>query len=63
MPATSPKQRAFMFAEMRRKQAGQKTQTGMTAEQLGDFAHTTNAQMAAEPKAAKVRRGAPGKRR
>jgi hypothetical protein len=38
MPAVSEKQRKFMGAELARKQAGQKTQTGMTEAQLKDFA-------------------------
>lgn len=38
MPATSEKQRRFMGAELARKRAGKKTQTGMSEEQLADFA-------------------------
>lgn len=37
MPAVSEKQRRFMAAEYQRKQAGEKTQTGMSASQLHDF--------------------------
>jgi len=38
MPATTEKQRRFMGAEYARAQAGKKTQTGMTKQQLKDFA-------------------------
>ena len=38
MPAKSEKQRRFMGAELGRLRAGKKTQTGMKAGQLGDFA-------------------------
>lgn len=38
MPAKTPKQRRFMGAELARKRAGQKTETGMTETQLSDFA-------------------------
>jgi hypothetical protein len=41
MPATSEKQRRFMGAELARKRAGQKTETGMTESQLKDFAKST----------------------
>ena len=37
-PATSEKQRKFMGAELGRLRAGKKTKTGMTEEQLRDFA-------------------------
>jgi hypothetical protein len=37
MPAKTEKQRRFMGAELGRKQAGKKTQTGMTTKQLKDF--------------------------
>src|SRR3990167_2866036 len=39
MPATSEKQRRFMMAEKGRKQAGKKTRTGMSMDQLEDFKH------------------------
>lgn len=38
MPATSEKLRRFMGAELGRKRAGEKTQTGMSEQQLSDFA-------------------------
>lgn len=40
MPAVSKKQQQFMGAELARKRAGKKTQTGMSAQQLEDFAST-----------------------
>jgi hypothetical protein len=44
MPAVSEKQRRFMGAELGRLRAGKKTQTGMSEEQLGDFAKKRKAQ-------------------
>tara|TARA_Y100000310_G_C20531456_1_gene738668 strand:- start:940 stop:1071 length:132 start_codon:yes stop_codon:yes gene_type:complete len=38
MPHKSEKQRKFMGAELARKRAGKKTQTGMSEKQLEDFA-------------------------
>jgi hypothetical protein len=38
VPSTSEKQRKFMGAELGRKRAGKKTKTGMSEEQLRDFA-------------------------
>lgn len=38
MPAKSAKQRRFMGAELARKRAGKKTKTGMSEEQLEDYA-------------------------
>lgn len=38
MPSKTEKQRKFMGAELARKKAGKKTQTGMTKKQLRDFA-------------------------
>lgn len=38
MPAKSEKQRKFMGAELARKRAGKRTQTGMSEKQLSDFA-------------------------
>jgi len=38
MPAVSEKQRRFMGAELGRKRAGKKTKTGMSEQQLADFA-------------------------
>ena len=40
MPAVSEKQRRFMGAELGRKRAGKKTQTGMSEQQLSEFAAT-----------------------
>ena len=41
MPAVSIKQRRFMGAELARRRAGEKTRTGMSVEQLKDFAGTS----------------------
>jgi hypothetical protein len=38
MPAKSKKQRRFMGAELARKRTGRVTETGMSEEQLKDFA-------------------------
>jgi len=38
MPPKSEAQRRFMGAELARKRAGQKTQTGMNEKQLSEFA-------------------------
>lgn len=38
MPSVSEKQRRFMGAELARKRAGKKTETGMSESQLRDFA-------------------------
>ena len=38
MPKKSAKQQRFMGAELARKRAGQPTETGMSDEQLKDFA-------------------------
>ena len=38
MPSLSSKQRRFMGAELGRKRKGEKTETGMSEEQLKDFA-------------------------
>jgi len=43
MPATSEAQRRFMGAELARKRAGEKTQTGMSEDQLADFARKPKA--------------------
>jgi hypothetical protein len=37
-PAVSERQRKFMGAELARARAGKKTQTGMSEDQLADFA-------------------------
>jgi len=41
-PAVSERQRRFMCAELGRKRAGKKTQTGMTDRQLRDFCRKKN---------------------
>ena len=38
MPADSERQRRFMAAELARKRAGQRTETGMSETQLRDYA-------------------------
>jgi hypothetical protein len=38
MPSKTEKQRRFMGAELERKREGKKTQTGMSEQQLEDFA-------------------------
>jgi len=38
MPSSSEKQRKMMGAELARKRAGKSTKTGMSEEQLRDFA-------------------------
>lgn len=38
MPSTTERQRRFMGAELSRKRRGQSTETGMSEEQLRDFA-------------------------
>lgn len=38
MPAKTERQRKFMGAELTRKRAGKKTRTGMSEQQLRDFA-------------------------
>lgn len=40
MPAKSKAQQRFMGAELKRKRAGKKTRTKMTAKQLEEFAST-----------------------
>ena len=40
MPAKSKAQQEFMGAELARKRAGKKTQSGMTESQLEEFAST-----------------------
>ena len=42
MPSTSKKQQRFMGAELGRKRAGKKTQTGMSEDQLSEFAGSTH---------------------
>lgn len=38
MPSETDKQQRFMGAELARKRAGEKTETGMSEKQLRDFA-------------------------
>jgi hypothetical protein len=38
MPAKTAKQRRFMGADLARKRAGKKTKTGMTEQQLREYA-------------------------
>ena len=38
MPSVTAKQRRFMGADLARRRAGKKTRTGMTEEQLAEFA-------------------------
>jgi Protein of unknwon function (DUF3008) len=40
MPAKSKSQQKFMGADLARSRAGKKTKTGMSADQLEDFAAT-----------------------
>ncbi len=50
MPAVSRKQQRFMGAELSRKRAGKKTQTGMSAKQLEEFASTKQKGLPAKKK-------------
>ncbi len=50
MPAKSKAQQRFIGAELARKRAGKKTQTGMSAKQLEDFAHTKRKGLPAKKK-------------
>lgn len=52
MPATSEKQRRFMGADLARAEAGQKTRTGMSVDQLKDFARKPRVDASANPKRA-----------
>ena len=52
MPSVSQAQQGFMGAELARKRAGKKTQTGMSEQQLEDFARTKRRGL---PKRAKSR--------
>lgn len=54
MPAKSDKQRKFMGAELGRKRAGKKTKTGMSEEQLEDYASNPK-RKASKSKPRKVR--------
>lgn len=50
MPSVSKAQQRFMGAELARKRAGEKTQTGMSAKQLEDFASTKRKGLPAKAK-------------
>lgn len=54
MPATSKRQQELMGAELARKRAGKRTRTGMTIQQLEDFARTPRKGL---PQSARKRRG------
>ena len=45
MPAVSERQRKFLGAELARKRAGKKTQTGMSESQLRHYATKGNSAM------------------
>ena len=45
MPAVSKKQQMFMGAELARKRAGESTSTGMSEQQLEDFASTKRSEL------------------
>jgi hypothetical protein len=51
MPAVSEKQRRFMGAELGRLRAGEKTRTGMSEEQLRDYAKKGKARKHGQAKA------------
>lgn len=53
MPSVSRKQQRYMGAELARKRAGKKTQTGMTEAQLEDFAATKQQGLPEKKKAKK----------
>lgn len=53
MPATSKAQAQFMGAELARLRAGKKTRTGMSEEQLREFAGTKRKGLPARAAAAK----------
>lgn len=53
MPAKSKKQQMFMAIELERKRKGQKTKTGMSAQQLEDFASTPRKGLPTKVKAKK----------
>ena len=54
MPSVSKKQQQFMGSELSKKRKGEKTQTGMSAKQLKDFAATKTKGL---PERKKVGRG------
>lgn len=55
MPAKSKAQQRLAGADLRRKRAGKKTRTGMTAKQLKDFAGTKRKGLPVRKKAKKKR--------
>lgn len=56
MPAVSKKQQMFMGAELARRRSGKKTRTGMSAQQLEDFAGTKRKGLPTKAKAQKDKR-------
>lgn len=48
MPAKSKAQQKFMGAELARKRAGKGTKTGMSEQQLSDFAATKRSKLPAK---------------
>jgi len=60
MPAVSQRQQKFMGADLARAKAGKKTKTGMSQDQLEDFAATKRTGLPVT-KAAKAPKGAPAK--
>lgn len=62
MPSVSDKQRRFMGAELGRKRAGQKTDTGMSESQLEDFASAITKSKAPKARPLPMRKGPPPKR-
>lgn len=57
MPAVSEKQRRFMGSELGRLRRGQKTQTGMTEDQLRDFSRKRRRRRKHSPMPKKDSRG------
>lgn len=56
MPAVSKKQQQFMGAELARKRAGKRTQTGMSEQQLKEFAETKRKNLPLKAKSKKLKR-------
>lgn len=57
MPAVSKKQQMFMGAEMSRMRAGKKSKTGMSMEQVKDFASTPRKGLPTKARSGKFGRG------
>ena len=53
MPSVSKAEQSFMGAELARKRAGEQTRTGMSEEQLREFAATKTKHLPARAEAAK----------